>query len=75
MERNEMKRFSWSDGWHTINSSLDIYIEDGVFVRGTYGHGIDATPCYPYLPSREGGLDRAYGVKANKRNFERLTWR
>lgn len=68
-------RMSWSDGWHTIDSGLDIYIEDGVFVRGTLGHGLEERPVYPYTRCRTGGYDRAYGVKACKRNFEKLSWR
>lgn len=66
------KRMSWKDGWHEWGQ-LNYYIEDGRLLRGVW----NGAPVYPYLPAFEkygGGWDSAYGIRANKRNFNRVSW-
>ena len=64
-----MERMNWKDGWHNYNS-IEYYIENGVFVRGKIGE----LPVKPYVESKDGGYDRVYNLKANKRNFFKIYW-
>lgn len=66
---SKQERMSWKDGWHT-DGNLDYYIEDGRILRGIYG----GKTVYPYLPCEDGGYDNASGIKANKRNYDRVSW-
>ena len=67
----KQKRMSWSNGWHTVNDNFSYYVEDGCLLRGTYS----GETVYPYLKgARFGGYDNASGIKANKRNYERIYW-
>lgn len=67
-----MKRMTWKDGWHKIYENLSIYIENGIIERGVARTRNGYVTAYPYISDGHGGYDRAYGVKANKRNFEKL---
>lgn len=60
-----MKRMNWKDGWH-IDMFLKYYIENGVFIRGE----LFESSVSPYVESKNGGYDRVYNMKANKRNYE-----
>ena len=64
-----MARMNWKDGWHN-DGRISYYIENGVFVRGK----IDERPVRPYIESKDGGYDRAYNTKANKRNYFKIYW-
>ena len=64
-------RMSWSNGWHTVNDNFAYYVEEGRMIRGTY-YG---KTVYPYLKApRFGGYDNASGIRANKRNYDRVEW-
>lgn len=65
-----MKRMNWRDGWHN-DGYIDYYIENGVIVRGVTN---DGKPVKPFIESKEGGYDRVYNMKANKRNYEKIYW-
>lgn len=71
MNENENKsnRMSWSDGWHE-DGKLDYYIEDGRLIRGVmYGKTV-----YPYVSCTPSGYNNVSGIKANKRNYNRVIW-
>lgn len=65
----KFKRMDWSDGWHT-SGVLEYRIEDGCFKNGVK----NGKPVYPYLLCKTGGYDNVYGIKACKRNWERISW-
>lgn len=73
-----MARMNWKDGWHSA-TWFDYYIENGLFVRGLLHNGISSISnngktVYPYVESKDGGYDRVYDMKANKRNFSKIYW-
>lgn len=65
-----MERMNWKDGWHS-GEWYDYYIENGVFVCGLSYEG---KPVKPYIESKDGGYDRVYNMKANKRNYGKIYW-
>ena len=67
--KENAKRMSWKDGWHE-DGKLDYYIENGCLVRGVY----NGKTVYPYVSSKVGGHDNVSGIKACKRNFDRISW-
>ena len=69
-----MERMNWKDGWH-IDGILEYYIENGVFIRGFKHCGkLNERPVSPYVESKNGGYDRVYNMKANKRNYRKIIW-
>ena len=64
-----MERMNWQDGWHT-DGIIEYYIENGVYIRGK----LNEKPVAPYVASKNGGYDRVYNMKANKKNYEKLYW-
>lgn len=64
----------WTDGWHEYSENFKYLVEDGVFKRGVLGRGNDQKPVYPYRHCPTGGYDIDQTLKANKRNFERISW-
>ena len=67
--KENVPRMSWKDGWHE-DGKLDYYIENGRLIRGVY----NGLTVYPYVYSKYGGYDNASGIKANKRNYDRVIW-
>ena len=67
--KENANRMSWKDGWHE-DGKLDYYIENGCLVRGVY----NGKTVYPYVSSKVGGYDNMSGIKACKRNYERISW-
>ena len=49
---------TYKNGWHEI-AGYNVYIENGVIVRGTSGNGYDLHTVYPYIPGKYGGWDNA----------------
>lgn len=66
---NAFKRMSWAEGWHE-DGKLDYYIENGCLISGVM-HG---RTVYPYVQCATGGYNNASGIKANKRNYDRVIW-
>lgn len=48
----------YKDGWHKV-AGYDVYIENGLIVRGTIGTGYDYRTAYPYIAAKDGGWDNA----------------
>lgn len=67
-----MERISWTDGWHEVNSYFSYYVEGGKIMYGKcrWRHEL-----IPYIQDESGGLNNASGIKANKRNYDKLIWR
>ena len=69
-----MERMNWKDGWH-IDGIIEYYIENGVFIRGIIHCGkLNVRHVSPYVESKNGGYDRVYNMKANKRNYGKIIW-
>ena len=66
-----MARMSWTDGWHYVDRDFAYYVENGKIMRGDYKGELRA----PYKLNPHGGYDNAGGIKANKRNYDKLIWR
>ena len=67
----KQSRMSWSNGWHNVNDYFAYYVEAGCLVRGIY-YG---KTVYPYQKdTRFGRYDNVSGIRANKRNYDRVEW-
>ena len=49
---------TYTDGWHKV-AGYDVYVENGLIVRGTIGAGFDYRTSYPYVAAKDGGWDNA----------------
>lgn len=68
---SKQKRMSWTDGWHEVDSNFSYYVENGCLLYGSFS-GESLTP---YKKNPNGGYDNASGIKATKRNYDRIIWR
>lgn len=59
------------DGWREFGE-YDIYLEDGMIIRGKMKQGLGEVTVYPYKACKTGGWDNASGVKFEtfKRGFK-----
>lgn len=48
------------DGWHIV-ADYEVYIENGLILRGVSGGYYDQRTTYPYISSKYGGWDNASG--------------
>ena len=65
-----MKRKRWTDGWHEVNCDFSYYVYNGKLMCANM-RGEHLTP---YKRNHKGGYDNATGIKANKRNYDRIYW-
>lgn len=66
-----MERTRWTDGWHRVDNNFSYYVENGCLMYGDFC-GFSLTP---YKKNPKGGYDNKSGIKANKRNYEKLIWK
>jgi hypothetical protein len=64
----------WTDGWHDAGESFRYLVEDGYFKRAVRSNFMGETAVYPYLPDKKYGGYTSVNLKANKRNWERISW-